>query len=267
MKKNETVFKGAIFDVDGVLEYRGAALPGAADTIERLREMGVVLRFLTNSTLKNRASCASGLERKGIRASPDEVITASFAAAAYVRSLRPRSCWVMLEREGLAEFDGIPIDETNPEYIVVGDNRSRFDFEHLNKALRLLTSGSKLIGMQSELVDTSLGDLELNVGSWVGMLERASGVKAAYSGKPHAYAFALALESMRLAKRDVVMVGDKVSTDVRGAKDFGIASILVKTGEYDERELAAHPPPDFVFDSVCGVVGVFVPAAPGGGRG
>jgi hypothetical protein len=51
-------FKGAIFDVDGVLEYHGRALRGAGETIARLREMGVVLRFLTNSTLQSRASCS-----------------------------------------------------------------------------------------------------------------------------------------------------------------------------------------------------------------
>jgi HAD superfamily hydrolase (TIGR01458 family) len=258
-------FKGAIFDVDGVLEYHGRALPGAGETIARLREMGVVLRFLTNSTLKSRASCASQLERRGIRAAPGEVITASYSAAEYVRSLRPRSCWVMLEREGLTEFGGIPIDEEKPEYIVVGDNRSRFDFEHLNKALRHLAAGSKLVGMQSELLDTSMGALELNVGSWVGMLERASGVRAVYTGKPDAYAFELALGSMKLAKTEVAMVGDKVSTDVRGAKDFGIASILVTTGEYDPSELAVHPSPDFVVRSVADVADVF--AGEKGGTG
>jgi inorganic pyrophosphatase len=250
-------FKGAIFDVDGVLEYHGKALPGAAEAVARLRDIGVVVRFLTNSTLKSRASCAARLERNGIEASVAEVITASFAAASYVRSLNPRSCWVMLEREGLEEFDGIPVDEANPEYIVVGDNRSRFDFEHLNRALRLLASGAKLVGMQSELVDTSMGALELNVGSWVGMLERASGVKAVYTGKPDAYAFELALASMKLAKTEVAMVGDKVSTDVRGARDFGIASILVKTGEFDPKELADHPSPDFVLGSVREVAAVF----------
>ena len=264
MAQQQPRFKGAIFDVDGILEYHGSALPGAAETTERLRDMGVVHRFLTNSTLKSRASCAGGLGRKGIRAAEEEVITASYAAAEYVRSLKPRSCWVMLDREGLTEFGGIAIDEENPEYIVVGDNRSRFDFVHLNKALRLLAAGSKLIGMQSELTDTSMGDLELNVGSWVGMLERASGVKATYVGKPHAYAFELALRSMGLARTEVVMVGDKVSTDVRGAKDFGIASILVTTGEFDESELGLHPSPDFVLESVRGVVGVFESGEPGG---
>jgi HAD superfamily hydrolase (TIGR01458 family) len=260
-------YKGAIFDVDGVLEYHGRAIPGAADAVARLRKMGVVVRFLTNSTLKSRVSCAERLARRGIRAAAGEVITASYAAAVYVRSLEPRSCWVMLEREGLSEFDGIPIDEDDPEYIVVGDYRSRFDFDHLNKALRLLAGGAKLVGMQSELVDTSMGDLELNVGSWVEMLERASGVKAVYTGKPDAYAYALALESMGLAKPEVAMVGDKVSTDVRGAKDFGIASILVTTGEFDRRELALHPAPDYVLDSVADVVGVFAGENDGAARG
>ncbi len=250
-------FKGAIFDIDGVLIYQGAVCRGALETIEQLRDKGIVLRFLTNSTLNSRASCARKLERKGFRIEPGEIVTASYAAAAYLRGVNPRTCRVMVDGEGLDEFDGIAVDDLHPEYLVVGDNRSKFDFDHLNEALRLLLSGSKLIGMQSELLDTSLGDIELNVGSWVGMLERAAGVQATYVGKPTEFAFKLVLDTMGIEKRDAVMIGDKASTDVKGAKDFGIAAVLLRMGEFSGRELAEGPEPDFIFDSVLQILPLF----------
>lgn len=250
-------FRGVIFDVDGVLEFRGKVYPGAVETIEWLRDNGIVLRFLTNSTLKSRASCAEQLKQGGFRVSHEEVITASYATAVYLEELRPGSCWIMLEREGLDEFKRFQHDTGNPEYIVVGDNRSKFDFEHLNKALRLLQKGAKLIGMQPGLVDTSMGEIELDVGSWVGMLERASGVRATYIGKPSPYVFELTLRTMGLDRSEVAMVGDGVSTDIRGARDFGIKSILLKTGEFREEELTGEVEPDFIFDSVKDVLRLF----------
>jgi HAD superfamily hydrolase (TIGR01458 family) len=250
-------FQGVIFDVDGVLEFQGRVCPGAVETINWLKEHGIIVRLLTNSTLKSRASCAEKLRQKGFRLSPEEVITASSATAAYLEELEPRSCWVMLEREGLDEFNGFQHDTENPEYIVVGDNRSQFDFEHLNQALRLLQKGAKLIGMQSELVDTSMGESELNVGSWVGMLERAAGVEATYVGKPNPYVFELALRTMGLDKSDVVMVGDRVASDVVGARGFGIKSILLRTGEFSEEDLTDEIEPDFIFDSVQDVLRMF----------
>lgn len=246
--------KGVIFDIDGVLEFQGEVYPGAIETIDLLRNKGIVLRFLTNSTLKSRASCARRLRESGFEIFDEEVITASYATARYLDGLKPSSCRVMVEREGSDEFLCFYQDTENPEYIVIGDNRSKFDFEHLNKALRLLLKGAKLIGMQSELIDLSMGEVELNVGSWVEMLERASGVKATYIGKPNPYVFELTLKKMGLDKSEVIMVGDRVSTDVRGANEFGIRSLLLKTGEFKEQDLDCNIKPDFIFDTISDVL-------------
>lgn len=248
--------KGIIFDVDGVLEFQSKVYPKAVETIELLRDREIILRFLTNSTLKSRKSCAEKLINAGFQVSYKEVITASFATAVYLRKLNPESCWIMLEREGLEEFKDLNQDTENPEYIVIGDNRSKFDFENMNKALRLLLKGAKLIAMTSELVDTSMGELELNVGSWAKMLERASGAKAVYIGKPGPYVFDLTLRSMNLDKSEVFMVGDKISTDIKGAKNAGIKSILIKTGEFDEKDLNSNIKPDFTFDSIRDILSV-----------
>ena len=250
-------FKGVIFDIDGVLEFRGQVYPGAIDAVARLRECDIAVRFLTNSTLKSRASAAEKLRRRGFMASEDEVITASYATAQYLRALQPRSCWILLDGDGRCEFDSLPQDEHSPEYVVVGDYRSHFDYDHLNRALRFVLNGAKLVGMQSELLDLSAGEAELNVGSWAGMLERAAGVQAVYVGKPNPYVFQLALDSMGLAKHQVLMVGDKTSSDIRGANDFGIRSVLLRTGEFGGHESDPSARPDFVLDSIQDVPALF----------
>jgi HAD superfamily hydrolase (TIGR01458 family) len=242
--------RGVILDIDGVLEYRKQVFPGAVEAIQAFRERGLTVRFLTNSTLKSRASCAERLRRGGFQVDETEVITASSATAEYLREQRPAACWVMLDREGRDEFREFTQDSDHPEWLVVGDNRSQFNFDVLNRALGVLSYGAKLIGMQAELVDSSGGTLELNVGSWVGMLERASRVPAVYIGKPNRFVFDLATRSMGLDPTEVVMIGDRVATDVLGAKGVGMRSILVKTGEFQERDLAGEIQPDAVCASI-----------------
>jgi phospholysine phosphohistidine inorganic pyrophosphate phosphatase len=242
--------QGLIFDIDGVLEFQGSVYPGAVETLAWLRSKGLLIHFLTNSTLKSRQSCTMKLRRSGFQAEENEVITASYAAAVYLRSLHPRSCWVMVERAGLDEFKDFVIDDQSPEYLVVGDNRSRFDFDHLNHAVRLLLRGARLIAMQGEQLDTSMGEVELNVGAWTSMLERASGVPAVYLGKPNRYNFDLALDSMGLGKHQVVVVGDRVQTDIQGARNAGLRSILVRTGEFDPSELGGAVQPDWICDAL-----------------
>ncbi len=239
--------RGLILDIDGVLEYQGLPYPGAIDMLQTLRGMGLKLCFLTNSTLKSRASCAARLCQKGFSASENEVITAASASAAYLRQINPRSCWVLVEGAGMDEFSGLPFDQENPEVIVIGDNRSQFNFDTFNRILRLLKHGARLVGMQAELVDSSIGDLELNVGSIVEMLARAAGIQPVYIGKPAPFAFDLALENLKLERCNVAAVGDRISTDIQGAVQSGLRSVLVTTGEHDPSDLLST---DFLPDRI-----------------
>jgi HAD superfamily hydrolase (TIGR01458 family) len=242
--------RGIIFDIDGVLTFQGKTYPGAIETINHLRSEGLMMRFLTNSTLKSQRSCAAKLRNAGFEISDQEALTASFLTAAYLHTINPRSIYLMLEREGVDEFVNFLKDDEEPEFVVVGDNRSKFDFDHLNKATKLLKSGAKLIGMTSEILDTSMGDLELNVGAWVRLLELASGVEATFIGKPCPFAYSLTLQSMALEKNQVLVVGDRMNTDIFGAVEYGIRSVLVKSGEYMPGDLDGPVHPDFVIDRI-----------------
>jgi len=249
--------EGVIFDVDGVLEYQGKVYAGAIELVNSLREKGIIIRILTNSTLKSRKQCADQLKEKGFNIYETEVITASLATAQYLKSLNPRSCWIMLKGKGQEEFREFNHDSQNPEYIVLGDMREDFNFHNMNKALQLLKNGAKLIVMITEMVDSSLGQLELTVGAYGKMLEEAAQVKATYIGKPNKYIFQITLETMDIDKSKVLMVGDKVATDILGAKKVGLKSALVKRGEFKETDLNCDIKPDYIFDSIKDVARLF----------
>ena len=243
-------FQGIIFDIEGVLVFQGKAYPGAAELLDLLREKGITIRILSNSTLQSRKSYAQKLTDMGFTIYESEVVTASFATARYLKTLHPKSCWVMLKGEGLEEFNSLDHDSEDPEYIVMGDFREGFNFQNMNKALRLLQGGAKLMVMIPEIVDHSMGGAELTVGAYGKMLEEAANIKATYIGKPSKYVFDMTFETMDIEKDRILMVGDKIATDVVGAKKIGIRSALVKTGEFKESDLDCDSKPDYVFGSV-----------------
>ena len=70
-----------LLDVDGVLHVSGAAIPGAAAAVRRLREDGHRLRFVTNNTTQSRASLAEELRAMGMELEDDELQTTPRAAA------------------------------------------------------------------------------------------------------------------------------------------------------------------------------------------
>ena len=55
-----------LLDVDGVLHGSGHPLPGAADAVQRLRDAGHRLRFVTNNTTRSKVDLAAGLKSSGI---------------------------------------------------------------------------------------------------------------------------------------------------------------------------------------------------------
>jgi HAD superfamily hydrolase (TIGR01458 family) len=246
-----TSFDGVMFDVDGVLEYQGRVYPGAVELVGALRRQGTRVLVLTNSTLKSRRSAAAKLRARGFAIEDDQVVTASYASAQYLREQGARSCWVMVKGEGIEEFQDLPRDPENPEYLVLGDCRDDFNFANMNRALKVLTRGARLVVMIPEMVDSSMGDLELTVGAYGRMLEEASGTPAVYIGKPSRYMFETALRLLEPVDRSrVLMVGDKISTDVAGARRAGIRSALITTGEYRQGDLEGPIRPDHVFESM-----------------
>ena len=245
-----TEFKAILFDIDGVLEFQGRAYPGAPELLDSLRRKGIIIRILTNSTLKSRKHCTAKLIQRGFHILEEEVITASYATAKYLKNLNPKSCWVMLNGKGIEAFEGLHFDSDSPEYVVVGDYREGFNFENMNKALKLLLAGSKLIVMIPEKVDHSLGKVELTVGAYGKMLEEAAGIEATWIGKPNKYIFEMTLDTLEIDRKNVLMVGDRVSTDIIGAQRAGIKSVLVKTGEFKECDLDGDVQPDYILDAV-----------------
>ncbi|MDY0041696.1 MAG: HAD hydrolase-like protein, partial [Desulforhabdus sp.] len=210
-------FKGVLFDLNGVLTFDRKPLPGAVELWKVLRIKGVLIRVLTNSTIQSRRDCAARLNRMGFDVRAEEAVTASYATACYLKTLSPGSCWVMLKGEGLEEFAELSHDDRKPQYIVVGDYREGFNFKNLNKALKLLLQGSKLVVMIPQKVDRSLGEVELTVGAYGRMLEDAARIEATYIGKPNRYIFDAALQTMDLPKDRVLLVGGRMSTDILGA--------------------------------------------------
>ena len=92
--------------------------------------------------------------------------------------------------------------------------------------------------------------MELTVGAYGKLLEDAAGVKATWIGKPNKYIFEVTLDTLEVDRKEVLMVGDRVATDIIGARSAGIKSVLVKTGEFKECDLAGDVRPDYIVDSV-----------------
>ena len=155
-------------------------------------------------------------------------------------------------------FKDIPIDDDTPNFVVVGDYGEGFDFHALNHAFNLLMDGAKLIALQKNLYWFSADGMFLDCGAFVALLESAAGKIATVMGKPSETFFTIALGSLQCSPSEVIVVGDDITSDIVGAENMKMQSILVKTGKFKPNQLG-NPvaKPTWVLNSIAELPSMF----------
>lgn len=231
------MIRGLLIDISGVLHVGDEPLRGSIAAVESLRDAGMVLRFVTNTSRRCRAAVIERLVRLGFSVQPHEVLTAPLAGRRWLesRGLRPH---LLIHPDLAPDFEDMNRDE--PNAVFLGDAGEYFDYRCLNAAFRLLMEGSPLIAVARNRYFLEADGLSLDLGAFVAALEYAADIQATIVGKPSADFFAEALGDMGLAPAQVMMVGDDVEADVLGALNAGLSAALVMTGKYrpgDENRL------------------------------
>ena len=245
---------GLLIDIDGVLMLGDEVLPGAVATMNALRARGIPFRYMTNTTIYCRYTLLDHLRALGFPAEIDELYTATYVAARYLRDHNARSYYPLLLPDAQQEFAGIDVDEENPEYVVVGDMGASFTFVRLNRAFRALLSGAKLVALHKKRLWRTADGLFLDAGPFVMALEYAAETSAAVVGKPSPAYFQMVLDDLQLPAERVAMIGDDIEIDVQGAKRMGLQGWLVKTGRFRKEDLARGIWPDRVLESIGGLM-------------
>ena len=243
--------QGLMIDLDGTISEVGKAIPGAVDALRRLREAGLPLRFVTNTTCRPRSEVLDQLRSLGVDATTDELFTTTTAAVAWLKkhdihSIAP--CVAEATKEDFAEF---AFDEKKPQAVVVGDLGSAWSHDILNAAFRQVIDGAELVALQKGRYWISEQGLTLDTGAWIAALEYAASVEAHVVGKPNREFFEAAVASMGLTIDSVAMVGDDIFNDVDGAQKVGAKGILVRTGKFRQDALdRSGVKPDLIVDSL-----------------
>lgn len=231
--------QAVLLDIGGVLLDGDEPLPGAQDALERLRAANLPFLLLTNTTRATRAALWARLDAAGLAVRQEQLLTPSVLAQAWLAREQHRP--MLLVHPGL-RADFATVDEAQPNAVVVGDAGDGFSYAALNAAFRLLIRGAPLLSLSGSRYFREGGELFLDAGPFVRLLETAAGCEAVQMGKPGAVFFHHAVECLGVPMASVRMIGDDVESDVCGAHEAGLQATLVQTGKYhagDERRLPA----------------------------
>lgn len=236
-----TQVKGVIFDIDGTLIINKHPLPGAREAVNGLRSLGIQLRFVTNTTERAAEQLGETLRELGFEAQNSEILTSVGACVHFIKQNHFDKAGYLAIPEGIQDqFAGIAQTTDSPAFVVMGDLNEGFDYFLLNRIFNYIRNGAQLVTFHRNTYFFRDGKTWLDSGAFTIAFEKITKQKAVITGKPAPMMFQNALSSMKLKKKEVLVIGDDVSTDVVGARKAGMAFLLVRTGKFKQEDIREY---------------------------
>ncbi|GAA3547021.1 haloacid dehalogenase [Aeromicrobium flavum] len=241
-----------LLDLDGVVYRGGEAVPGAVEALTAVTEAR--LAYLTNNANRPPRAVADHLVELGLDVSVDDIVTSAQAIAGVMAHDLPAGSPVLVVggeglRAALRERGLVPVADRHAEGVaaVVQGYTPDLGWRDLAEAAYAVQSGLPWYASNTDLTIPTAEGIAPGNGALVHAVGLAVGREPVVAGKPYAPLFEETIE--RIAPGSPLMVGDRLDTDISGARRAGIASLFVLTGVNSLSDVVnaiADERPDFV---------------------
>ncbi len=255
------LFDAYVFDLDGTIYLGDELLPGAKQLVEELRRRGKAVRFLSNNPTKDPSDYATKLGELGLPTPTEEIVNTVVSMTAWLLDNAPDAVVFPMGSDALIRSltaSGIELSE-DPERIdiVLASYDRTFSYRKLQIAFDAIWfhGRARLVATNPDRYCPMPGGRgEPDCAAMIAAVEACTGTRCeVIVGKPDPAMLTLALRGLDVDPARTVMVGDRLSTDLRMAQEAGVVGALVLTGETtadDVGELPAHEVPPIVLDRV-----------------
>ncbi|WP_240111146.1 HAD hydrolase-like protein [Streptomyces sp. MUM 203J] len=238
----------ALLDLDGVVYAGAGAIPHAVEALEAARG-GMHLAYVTNNALRTPDAVAEHLTELGIPAAAGDVITSAQAVARLVADQVPEGSRVLVIggeglRIALRERGLVPVEsaDDDPAAVVQGYGGPEQPWGRFAEAAYAVARGVPWFASNTDLTIPGARGIGPGNGAAVEVVRIATGgrYEPRVAGKPLPPMHRETV--LRTGARRPLVVGDRLDTDIEGAFNGGVDSLLVLTGVADPAGLLAAVP-------------------------
>lgn len=258
---------GFIFDLDGTIYLGEKALPGAVECVAELRRRGKRVLFISNKPLQPGRVYADKLTRLGIPAEESDIITSAYVLGYHLSRTAPdlrlyvigeislveelRSHGLTICDEFVEQDPKSVIDPDGVDAVVVAFDRT-LDYRKLNTAYQALVRGARFFSTNADKICPMPGGGIPDAGATIAALEHITGRKVELvAGKPSMLVMRVAAQRLGLEPAQIMMVGDRLETDIIMGQRAGMVTGVVLTGVTRREDIPAlETPPDYIFDNL-----------------
>ncbi|MEO5889365.1 MAG: HAD-IIA family hydrolase [Ferruginibacter sp.] len=267
-------FKAVFLDSYGVLKNYKGLIDGVQETVDFLRKKDIAIRVLTNDASRSQEQQVKSFEQLGLTGlQTNEIITSGMMAKHFLQHKITEGKIAYLGTENSARYilqaglEHISISDINMDKLddiaaLVFLDDEGFDWNtDINKTINLLRSINipAIVANSDKLYPVSKNDVALAIGGIARLVEGMLGRKFIYFGKPDTQMFTYAYNRLKrlgpFTKKEILMVGDNLHTDILGGNKFGVKTALVLSGNtsessVDQQIMSTGIIPDFVCRSI-----------------
>jgi 4-nitrophenyl phosphatase len=248
--KNKKLF---ILDMDGTFYLGNTIIEGSLEFIHKLKDKGKEFMFFTNNASRTPEHYKNKLFNMGCHVNEKDIVTAGDVTIEYLIEKYPEKRIYLVGTpilEGSFREARIDLVQEDPDVVVVSFDLT-LTYEKVSKACTFIRNGATFIATHMDLNCPTEHGFIPDCGSICAMVTASTGVKPRYLGKPFKETVDM-IESISGYKKDeMVIIGDRLYTDIATGFNNGVTSILVLTGETKLEDLEdSDIKPDFIFQSL-----------------
>ncbi len=248
--------KAIIADLDGTVILGSTLIPGVEKTYEDLKTKGIKWIFMSNNAGVLAEDLADKLNGLGIKVTVNEVLNSASALINELKTKRPEAKLLVIGsdrlKQGLRDAGIIVEDSSTDVDIVVSAMDITFNYEKLERAQNAIHKGALFWTTNRDAALPVEDGMRPGSGSIVAAIATAAGKEPdRVFGKPSTDLANLALEKLGLDRDQVIVVGDRMETDILFAKNAGLPSALVLTGAASKEDIGLFDfEPDHIIDTI-----------------
>ncbi len=233
-----------VLDMDGTIYLGGRLFPETRPFLSTLAGVGIGYSFITNNCTRSRAEYVVHLRDLGLDTGSETIWTSAHATIHHLQVNVPtvRRLFV-LGTPGLCDdfrLAGFEIVDERPDAVIVGFDTG-LTYDRLARTCYWISQQLPYVATHPDRVCPTDQPIVLpDCAAICALLETATGRSPeAIPGKPNPRMLEAVFVQHNLVPQEVALVGDRLYTDIRMARDAGAVAVLTLTGETKRRTSTA----------------------------
>lgn len=253
-----------IFDLDGTLYKGETKVDKVEEVFDLLDKKNKEYYFLTNDSAKDSKKIKEKLNKFNLDVEEEKIFTSGLATIMYINEIKPKAKVFIVGTKSLEEefeksgFYLVRDYDEIPDYVVVGLDKE-LTFEKICYACHYLFNGAEYLATHPDVTCvTDNGERIPDIGAIMKMIEATTNMRPTVIGKPEKYMMIELFKKYnldRFKKEEILIIGDRLATDIKVGKAIGINTILVLSGDTTKDEaLKSEIKADYIFDSIADII-------------